>query len=205
MKVQILIIEDEALIAEDIRTMVDELGYNAVRVIDRSEAAIDYLSFHTPDIVLCDINIKGEIDGIEVAHRIRQKKQVPFIYLTSLSDKETISRASATMPYGYIIKPFDEHDLHSAIEIALKKFKNELYQLTINKEKLDQISNTPLTHKEYDIIHQMIVGSTSEDIQKKFDISSNTLKFHCKNIYSKYDLSNRTELMQTLLSHFTRL
>ena len=204
MKKQILIIEDEALIAEDIRTMVEELGYHAIRTISRSDSAIDYLSFHTPDLVLCDINIKGELDGIEVAQKIRKKKQVPFVYLTSLSDSETISRASTTMPYGYIIKPFDEHDIHSAIEIALSKFQNELEQLTITKDKLDQISSACLTDKEYEIVRKMIEGKTSEEIQTQFDITNNTLKFHSKNIYLKFQLSNRTELMQVLLIHFTR-
>lgn len=205
MSYEILIIEDEALIAEDIKSMLQELNYSVPRIINRSEEAIDYLSFHSPDLVLCDINIKGDLDGIEVAQRIRKKKKLPFVYLTSLSDKQTIARASATMPYGYIVKPFDEHDLHSAVEVALAKFQNELDLLTITKDKLDLLSTTPLTQQEYEIIYDMIEGKSSQEIQNRLEISNNTLKFHSKNIYIKFDLANRTELMQSILSHFTRI
>ena len=203
MKPEILVIEDEAIIAEDIQSILIDLGYHVPRIIYRSDEAIDYLSFQNPDLVLCDINIKGPMDGIQVCEKIKQKKIIPFVYLTSLSDKETIHRASMTMPYGYIIKPFDESDLHSAIQIALAKYQDELNRMVINKDVLENIAAQLITDMEGRIILDMIRGLSYSDIQNKYDISGNTVKFHNKNIFLKLGVANRTELMQVLLAKFT--
>lgn len=202
---QILVIEDEAIIAEDIQMILEDLGYLVPKIIYRSEDAIDYLSFHNPDLVLCDINIKGAMDGIQVCDLIRRKKKLPFVYLTSLSDHETIQRASLTMPYGYIIKPFDESDLNSAIKVALVKFQNELNEMTISKSLLEEVAHQSVTDKESNIIFDMIKGLSYEDIQSKYDISKNTVKFHTKNIFLKFSVANRAELMQVLLLRYARV
>ena len=114
--ISILIIEDEVIIAQDIAGKVKRLGYDVAGIKSSSEKAIDFLSFHTPDLVLCDIRIKGAKDGIEVASIIREKKKIPFIYLTSMSDRATLDRAKKTLPYGYIVKPFNANQLGRAIE-----------------------------------------------------------------------------------------
>lgn len=85
--INILIIEDEAVIAEDISDMLKHLGYDVAGIIHSSDRAIDYLGFHSPDLVLCDIMIKGDKDGIQISELIHTKKRIPFIYLTSLSDR----------------------------------------------------------------------------------------------------------------------
>ena len=95
----IFIIEDEGLIAEDISDKLGDLGYDVAGIAANSEKAIDFLSGHTPDLVLCDICIKGTRDGIEVAELISKRKKVPFIFLTSLSDRGTLERAKRTLPY----------------------------------------------------------------------------------------------------------
>jgi len=205
MKTQVLIIEDEAIIAEEIRMIMQDLGYNVPKLIYRSDDAIDYLSFHNPDIVLCDINIKGAHDGIEVCRIINKKKRIPFIYLTSLSDHDTIGRASQTMPYGYIIKPFDESDLHSAIQIGLAKFQDELNRMTVNGDILKLIAGQSITDMETNIVLDMIKGHSYDDIQSKYEISKNTVKFHNKNIFLKFGVANRAELMQVLLLRYARV
>ncbi len=162
--INILIIEDEAIIAEDISDMLKQLDYDVCGIIHSSTQAIDYLGFHTPDLVLCDIMIKGDKDGIQVAEQIRAKKRIPFIYLTSLSDRPTLERAKKTLPYGYIVKPFNERDLLSGIEMALYKFSQELEQLSLTRDKLDTLAHEPQTDQEFKILMEMINGANNEQI-----------------------------------------
>lgn len=201
-KLRILIIEDEVVIAEDIRDMLTGIGYQVVGIINHSDKAIDYLSFHTPDVVLCDIHIKGTQDGIAVAETIRSKKKIPFIYLTSLSDRQTLERAKRTMPYGYIVKPFDERDLLTAIEVAWFKFSQDMEALALNREKLNALATPPLTEQEYLITMGMVRGLDYEQICEDLDISHNTLKFHVKNILTKMDAENRAEVLQKIIAKY---
>ncbi|NOT37130.1 MAG: response regulator transcription factor [Saprospiraceae bacterium] len=198
--IRILIIEDEIIIAEDIAAMLTNLGYDVLEIIGHSQKAIDFLSENNPDLVLCDINIKGPNDGIQVVEFINNKKKIPFIYLTSLSDKDTLDRAKKTLPYGYIIKPFDEKDLLSAIEMALYKFHQEMEYYEITKAKLDSlITNSPLTDSEFEIVLLMIKGYNNEQIGKKLFISVNTVKYHIKKILDKFDALHRGDIMQKIL------
>ena len=198
--ISILIIEDEAIIAEDISDMLKALGYDVSGIIHDSGKAIDYLGFHTPDLVLCDIMIRGDKDGIEVAELIRSKKKMPFIYLTSQTDRPTLERAKKTLPYGYIVKPFNEKDLLASIEMALYKYSQELEQMAITREKLDTLALDPVTNQEYKVIAEMLRGLNNEQICTSMFISNNTLKYHIKNIMSKFDVQNRGELMQKFIS-----
>lgn len=204
MSCSILIIEDEALIAQEISHRLKDLGYKVEKIIARSDAAIEYLSFHTPDLVLCDIMIKGSKDGIEVAQIIREKKEIPFVFLTSLSDRSTIERAKQALPYGYIIKPFDEKDLLSSIEIALYKFQEEINALRITKEKVDTLGHTPLTKQEYEVLLKMVKGGENSEMAKDLFISTSTVKFHARNIYAKLEVKGRTEMLQLLLKRFAK-
>lgn len=203
MKRCILVIEDELIIANDIKYILEDAGYHVEKIIKNGDEALSYLSFNNPDLVLCDINIKGSKDGIEVAVAIQEKKKVPFVFLTSLADKPTLERAKHALPYGYIVKPFEDRDIISAIEIALFKFEQELQSLQITKDKLDTMAFDPLTDKEYAVMIEMIKGKTYGNIERELAISNNTLKYHTKHIFNKFDVSNRANLMQMLLSHFT--
>ena len=202
--VNVLIIEDEAIIAEDIREMLNELGYDVLPIVHDSAKAIDFLSFHTPDLVLCDINIKGDKDGIEVASLIGKKKRIPFVFLTSLSDRHTVARAREVLPYGYIVKPFDKRDLLTNIEMALFKFGKEIEDKEINQKKVEQISNDKLTPQEYRILKEMVAGLNNSQIADTLDITMNTLKYHLKNLFGKMEVSNRAGLLQKLLALVTQ-
>ena len=175
-KANICIIEDEAIIAFDIKAILEDLGYSVNKILHHSDKAIDYLSFNSPDLVLCDINIKGPKDGIQVATIIRKKKAIPFVFLTSLSDRETIQRARHALPYGYIVKPFVHGDLLSSIEIALFKYQEELDQLKLSKTRLEALWNISLTDKEYEIITHMIEGISYQHMEEEMEISINTTK-----------------------------
>ncbi|MCB0687569.1 MAG: response regulator transcription factor [Saprospiraceae bacterium] len=193
--ISILIIEDEVIIAQDIADQIQSLGYDIAGIIHNSEKAIDYLSFNTPDLVLCDIRIKGDKDGIDIAAMNQNHQQVPFIFLTSLSDRSTLDRAKKTLPYGYIVKPFTERDLLSAIEIALYKHAVELEKLSITKEKVDQIASSPLTVKEYEILMDIARGLNNNQLTKTHFISINTVKYHVRHILQKMEVESRAKLL----------
>lgn len=123
-KPKILISEDEVIIAEDIAACLEDLGYETC-AIDTGEATIEMIRETRPDLVLLDINLKGDSDGVEIGSRIRQEFNIPFIYLTAYADKSTIDRAKKTEPDGFLVKPFDEKSLRSTIEIALYKHAHD--------------------------------------------------------------------------------
>src|SRR3990172_10007461 len=122
---RILVVEDEAIIAADIRESLQNLGYAVTSIALSGEEAIKKVEENNPDLVLMDIMLQGEMDGIEAASQIRTRFNIPAVYLTAYSDEKLLERAKITEPFGYIIKPFNERELHTNIEIALHKHKME--------------------------------------------------------------------------------
>lgn len=122
---RILIVEDEHIVAMGIKKMVKSLGYTVTGVASSGEDAISKAESTFPDVVLMDIMLKGDMDGVEAAGEIRERFDVPVVYLTAYSDNKILERAKKTEPFGYIVKPFDEKDLHSSIEIALHRHRKE--------------------------------------------------------------------------------
>jgi len=122
---KILIVEDEAIVAEDIRNSLQNLGYTISAVVSSGEEAITKIEEDMPDLVLMDTVLKGDMDGIEAAGQIHSRFNIPVVYLTAFTDKKTIERAKLTEPFGYIVKPFDDKELHTAVEMAIYKHKIE--------------------------------------------------------------------------------
>ena len=124
-KSRIMIIEDDAIEAMDIKLNLESMGYEVTAVAGSGEKALPKISECKPDLVLIDIIIKGSMNGLEVAQRIKDEFDLPFIYLTSHSDKGTMQKAKLTEPFAYLMKPFDSKELNYSIEIALYKHKME--------------------------------------------------------------------------------
>jgi len=122
---RILVTEDEGIIAKDLEMRLKRRGYNVPAVVASGEEAVIMAEKEMPDLVLMDIVLQGEIDGIEAAALIRQRFDIPIIYITAYADDGIINRAKITEPYGYIIKPFEDRELHTAIEMALYKHAME--------------------------------------------------------------------------------
>jgi PAS domain S-box-containing protein len=122
---QIMVVEDESIIAEDIQAMLESLGYAVPAIALSGEEAIKKAVETHPDLVLMDIVLKGKMDGVEAAEYLRTHYQLPVIYVTAYADNKTLRRAKITEPFGYILKPFDERALHTAIELALYKHQME--------------------------------------------------------------------------------
>ncbi len=144
-KTNILIVEDENIIAIDIKITLQKLGYNVISIVNTGEKAIQSVNKEKPDLILMDISLGGKLDGIDAATRILKSHNLPVVYLTALTDEETLQRARVTEPFGYLLKPFDEKALHSTIEMALYKhkidteLKKRTAELEEEKEKSDKL------------------------------------------------------------------
>ncbi|MBP7604252.1 MAG: response regulator [Spirochaetes bacterium] len=122
---RIFIVEDEKIVSRDLQNVLESMGYEVAGVATSGEEAVGLIPGLRPDIVLMDIMLKGRMDGIEAAERVRSELEVPLIYLTAYADDMTLQRAKITEPYGYLLKPFDERDLSIAIEMALYRHRME--------------------------------------------------------------------------------
>jgi signal transduction histidine kinase len=147
--VRILIVEDESIIAMTLRHTLEDLGYEVIDAVSSGDAAIHAVRQAVRqggiDLILMDINIDGDIDGIETAARIRQQDNIPIIYLTSYADDKTITRAEKTGSLGYILKPFKGREVRAAIQIALSKHKEEL----LIRQALENMEARNLEQSQY--------------------------------------------------------
>jgi diguanylate cyclase (GGDEF)-like protein len=150
---KILIVEDESIIAEDLFDSLTSLGYQVTAIVYSGEEAIIAASEVRPDLVLMDVNLQGKIDGITAAEKIRSRFQIPVIYLTAYADENTLRRVNSTKPFGYIVKPFEEKNLHTTIQIALHRHHYDcltnLPNRSLLQEKLSQLLNEQTELSEF--------------------------------------------------------
>ena len=194
-KKKILIVEDEAIVAKDISVCLKRTGYEVLGSFSNGEQALEFLESNSPDLILMDIMLAGKLTGIDTSKIIKEKFDIPIVFLTAYADEKTIEKAKVTEPYGYVIKPFKEIDLRTSIEMASYKYQKEkekISQLThqglekdsiIAKEyiyvksnsKLVKVDNKNILYiealKDYVILHTLIekftIHSTMKDIEKK--------------------------------------
>lgn len=134
-KTKILVVEDETLVAFDIESALEALGYDVIESATNYDEAINSVQIYSPDLIMMDINLVNSKDGIETARAIKQIKEIPIIYLTAFSDDITINRAIETNPVGYLLKPFRRDELKSMICLGLYKIKKEIKEDTKNSFK----------------------------------------------------------------------
>jgi len=116
-----LIIEDEILIAEELRLRLSNLGFSVIAAVDTADEGVAIATRERPDLVLMDIRLKGKKDGIQAAHEIRQRVDLSIVFITAHSDSLTVERAKRTDHDGFILKPFHRRDLQSTIEVAMQR------------------------------------------------------------------------------------
>lgn len=170
---RILIVEDEAIVALDIKGRLNALGYKVVGVAPSGKQAVQLAIEHIPDLILMDIMLDGGMDGIDTAAAIREEYSIPVVYLTAYADNETLTRAKITEPFGYIIKPFEDRELNLTIEMALYKHKAEC---TLNENRrwlkttFNSIGDAVITTDRHGKIKSLnkaandLLGSTTENI-----------------------------------------
>lgn len=145
---KILIVEDEMLIAANLAMQLEKIGYEIVGVIPRGEDALNAIKTDKPDLVLMDINLKGNLDGIDTATRMQAESPMPIIYLTANTDDAHFARAKATNPYAFLSKPFKKSDLKHAIELAGEKILAERSEPPPNAEKFVMDDRIFVRHNE---------------------------------------------------------
>lgn len=202
-KVNIMIIEDESIVAMDLESRLKKLGYEVTGIYGDSDKAFNFLAVHTPDLILCDINIRGDRNGIDIAMHVREHKRVPLIFVTAHSDRATLEQAKMALPYGYIVKPYEDSDLVSAIEMAKYKHQVELDQLSLTPDKLEPILVESLSKREFELLQDIVSGMDNNQICEVRYISINTTKFHVSNIFRKMNVNSRAEALQKVLTLFT--
>lgn len=193
----VIIVEDEAVIAMEIEMVLRDLGYRIAGKAKNGLVALDLLSSTSPDIVLLDIDLRGSISGIEVAQVIREKYNFPFVFLTALADVTTLDRVKKTMPYGYIVKPFNENDLRTTIELALYRFASQ--QIAKQPPSLEHVNKglmSPLSRREYEVLLLLNQGLSYKEVGEQLFIGYNTVKTYQKSLFAKFDVSSRHQLNQ---------
>ncbi|MEM7374752.1 MAG: response regulator transcription factor [Bacteroidota bacterium] len=193
--INILIVEDEPLIALDIARKLERMAYNIIGVCHTAEEAKETLAKESPDFAILDINLGNGNDGISVGEYIHDHLKIPFVYLTSYSDSKTIQRAKYTAPKGYLVKPFKEQDLYSTIEIALFNHQTEQHVGPPDIHLINHSLEQKITPKEYDILVDINAGCSNQDLADKHFISLNTVKTHVKKLFGKFQVDSRTQLI----------
>ncbi len=190
-KANIFVVEDENVVAQDIMMTLKRLGYSVVGSASTGKDAVEKIGKTKPDLVLMDIGLKGEMNGLEVAEKISGSVEVPVVFLTAYVDDQKLQKAKSIRAFGYIVKPFEEKNLNTTIQMALHKFRTEqdlieqkdhyqsLYDKTISKvngEKLDMLDRKILA--ELDVNSR----SSSSAIGKKVSLSKGTVKYRIKRL-----------------------
>ncbi|MFY0594259.1 DNA-binding response regulator [Roseivirga sp.] len=187
---RILIIEDELIIAEALNEMLAEMGHDCLEILDNPKDAhkgIETLDF---DLAILDINIAGNQEGL-ILGEMCTSKGIPFFFLTSYSDRETIMLAKRARPGAYLIKPFTPEEVMAAIEITL------MHQSKEKPQSLGQFSDEMgLSKREADVLKYLCERLTISEITEKLFVSHNTVKFHIKNLYLKLEVTNRSEMLK---------
>jgi signal transduction histidine kinase len=168
---KILIVEDEPIIALDIKQRLTLMGYEVMAIADSSKTALKAVDRFPIDLVLMDIRLRGNISGIEVAHQIWSASNIPVIFVTAHADQVTLSQAKASQPFGYIVKPFENEDLVTAIETALSRYQAELAsQRALQKEKeLNRLKSQFVSIVSHEFRTPLTIVLVSLDLLEEFD------------------------------------
>jgi len=195
---RVLIVEDEALIAEELRQRLSHRGMHVVAAVNSCDAAIEHALRHRPDAILMDVRLKGAPDGIEAARRIRDHIDVAIVYLTAHSDRSTIERAKETSPDAYVLKPFQERELLVALEMALHRREEARMgpDTDPDRRELDEIRRRydALTTRQREVFAGVVRGSLNKQIAAELGTSERTVKAHRAVLMKKMEVQSVADL-----------
>lgn len=203
----ILIVEDENIVAKDLENRLKGLGYTVNAIVPSGEEAIERAANLQSDLVLMDIKLKGKVDGIVAAKQIRTLFNIPVIFITAYADEETLERAKATMPYGYILKPFEDRELRANIETALYKHEVEIREseekyrdLFENANDLIQIVDKDAKFLDVNKKWHEVLGYSKEEVKKitLWDILRPDQIPHCQEAFQKVLSGQNIERVETV-------
>jgi signal transduction histidine kinase len=176
MPTRILVVEDEPLIALDLKRRLGRMGYEVAATADSAETAIAAVAQHQPDLVLMDIRLRGDRSGIEAAAQIKESSPIPVVFLTAHADGVTLEQAKAVYPFGYIVKPFENEDLVTAIETALSRSQAELaiQNALIREKELTQLKSQFVSIVSHEFRNPLSIVLTSIDLLETYDQTLST-------------------------------
>lgn len=192
---KIIIVEDEALLASDLRNQLEDFGYQVTAIVPSSEKCMQQVAKNLPDLVLMDIRIKGELDGIETANQIKARYAIPVVYITAYADESFLERAKITEPFGYLIKPVEARELHSTMEIALYKAKIDKERERLIRELSDALAQLEKLNKNLD---QKVKERTDELESKNHRLSEVNSAL---NVLLEKRLEDKKQLEQSVLEN----
>jgi DNA-binding NarL/FixJ family response regulator len=198
-KPHILIVEDEPLIAADIEEVCLDNGYFVSGTAYNMEQAMTFLEGKKVDYVLLDIRLGDADKGLVIGKILSEDYFIPFSYITSFDDAKTIQAARATRPVGYLIKPFRAQDIKVQIELGMDIHGRIASGNFPSLSRINKLLSTALSEREYDILQKIYKGKSNLEIAEDTFISMNTVKSHLKNIFVKFDVKSRAELINKLI------
>lgn len=198
---KILLIEDEFIISKDIKTQLGKNSFAQVTIAKDYNTAFYLFTSNTYDLIISDINLNTNKDGIEIITEFSKIKKVPVVYLTAYSDNHVITRAEKTMPFAYILKPYNNNQLKVTINLAILNFKKNFKPIEESSENTEKLNL--LTNREKEILIVLSTGKITREIGALLGISDNTVEQHKKNIKKKLDLKTIGDLVNFTMS--TRL
>lgn len=190
----ILIVEDEPIIAQHIAVYLERSNYVISGIAHDAADALQLLHDNKPDAAILDVNLEGNMDGVDIGSYIHDNMQIPFFYLTAYADASTLERAKATHPCGYIVKPFNEKTLLASLEMVLYNFQrgNTKAPAEICFDQINKHLTSPVSRREFNILEQIYKGLPNRRIAEDLYVSMNTVKKHINNTYIKLDVNSRS-------------
>lgn len=201
-KTKVLVVEDDAIVAQDIADILVELGHEPVGPVHDIEAAKQVCKQHEIHLALLDINLEGPEDGILLSRWINEYYFVPIVFLTAYSDPNTLSKVKSVSPHFILVKPFSKNQLLASLEITVNNFHNPhpIHKARGKIHRLNLSIGNLLTSRETEVLLLVYQGDSNQQIADRLFVSINTIKSHMKNIFIKTGSTNRTELICKLHS-----
>ncbi|MFT3926707.1 MAG: response regulator transcription factor [Myxococcales bacterium] len=192
---RVMIVEDDRLVALDLETMLEGFGFKLCPTAHSAEDALDIAHRHQPDLVLMDIRLEGEMDGITAASVLSEKLGIQVVYLTAHSDLSTVNRAKETHPYGYLLKPVRALDLRCCLEVALHKARHSPHSSGSESKTVSSTLLNGLSAREVEVLGLIARGHTSKDIAQVLNIAKPTVDTYRSRLADKLGVRSRSELV----------
>jgi len=199
-EIRVLIVEDEPVIATNLSMYLNNNDFSVSGIAYDFDEAVLQLRQNTPDAAILDIGMELNDDGIHLAELINSRYKIPFIFVTSYADRETLQKAKRVEPSGYIVKPFNEKTLLASLEIAISNHANKINHTVpgLDLQRINKHLLSSLTEREFEVLQNIYVGKTNNQIAETLFLSVNTIKAHIKSSYLKLDTSSRATTINRL-------
>jgi CheY-like chemotaxis protein len=199
-KIKILIVEDESILALGLKKKLENLEYSVTDIAASGIETFNKVSANKPDLILMDIVIKGDIDGIETAAELNKTESIPVIYLTAYADDEILKRAATTEPYGYILKPYKEKELKANIEMAIYRKKSEKDEMLDYEDVYRDV--TSFIGENEDVFKKALLGSYLDEVDTSIDIGSSKMYISASRRQKSSDDEDVSEILSKIALKF---